>query len=124
MNITPANAAVNIAIFNRSPARPIYAFSCLRVNRTIAQGCGTLLLNYGSRLAPVLAGLRNPSPRSLGIALASDLAPAQAKVVLQTELQNLIQTIPDATKPRSHPQIIFSISSTDKRPLHTSGLFV
>src|SRR5450755_110271 len=58
-------------------ARPVYVFYCLWDDRASAQGRGTLSLTYGNRLAPVLAGLRNPGQRSLEIALTGDLDATQ-----------------------------------------------
>jgi hypothetical protein len=49
-------------------------------------------LNYGSRLAPVLAGLRNPGQRSLEIALDGAENQDQAEAALRDELQKLIRT--------------------------------
>ncbi len=69
---------------------PVYVFYCLWDDRTSAQGRGTLALNYGSRLAPVLAGLRNPGQRSLEIALTGNLEAAQAEAAFQNQLQKII----------------------------------
>jgi exosortase len=71
---------------------PVYVFYCLWDDRTSAQGRGTLTLNYGSRLAPVLAGLRNPGQRSLEIALTGNLDAAQAEAAFQHQLQKIIQS--------------------------------
>jgi len=70
---------------------PVYVFYCLWDDRTSAQGRGTLALNYGSRLVPVLAGLRNPGQRSLEIALTGNLDAAQAEAAFQHQLQKIIQ---------------------------------
>ena len=74
--------------------QPVYVFYCLWDDRTSAQGRDTLMLNYGNRLAPVLAGLRNPGQRSLEIALTGALDPAQAQAAFQRELPSLIRTAP------------------------------
>jgi hypothetical protein len=71
--------------------RPVYVFYCLWDDRTSAQGRGTLSLNYGTRLSPVLAGLRNPGQRSLEIALTGNLDAAQAEAAFQDQLQKIIQ---------------------------------
>jgi exosortase len=75
-------------------ARPVYVFYCLWDDRASAQGRGTLSLTYGNRLAPVLAGLRNPGQRSLEIALTGDLEATQAEAALQNQLQKIIQGAP------------------------------
>jgi len=71
--------------------QPVYVFYCLWDDRTSAQGRGTLMLNYGNRLAPVLAGRRNPGQRSLEIALTGNLEEPQAEAALQNQLQKIIQ---------------------------------
>ena len=71
-------------------SRPVYVFYCLWDDRASAQGRGTLTLNYGSRLAPVWLGLRNPGQRSLEIALSGDLDASQAEAALQFQVQNII----------------------------------
>ena len=63
-------------------------------DRTSAQGRGTLSLNYGNRLAPVLAGLRNPGQRSLEIAVTGNLNESQAAAAFQNQLQKIIQSQP------------------------------
>lgn len=63
-------------------------------DRTSAQGRGALSLNYGNRLAPVLAGLRNPGQRSLKIALTGNLNEAQARTAFQNQLQKIIEREP------------------------------
>ncbi len=74
--------------------KPVHVFYCLWDDRTSAQGRGTLSLNYGNRLAPVLAGLRNPGQRSLEIALTGNLNEAQAAAAFQNQLQEIIQSAP------------------------------
>ena len=73
---------------------PVFVFYCLWDDRTRAQGRGTLSLNYGNRLAPVFAGLRNPGQRSLEIALTGNLTESQAEAVLQNQLEQIIQGEP------------------------------
>ena len=51
-------------------------------------------LTYGNRLAPVLAGLRNPGQRSLEIAVAGPDNATEAEVALRTELEKLIMSKP------------------------------
>jgi len=72
--------------------KPFYIFYCLWDDRTSTQGRGTRSLNYGSRLGPVLAGLRNPGQRSLEIALTGNLNEFQAEAAFQTQLQKTIQS--------------------------------
>ncbi len=71
--------------------RPVFVFYCLWNDRANAQGFETMLLTYGNRLAPVLAGLRNPGQRSLEIAVAGLDSPDQARAELRRELQKLVR---------------------------------
>ena len=72
-------------------ARPFYVFYCLWDDRAGAQGFQTMGLAYGNRLAPVLAGLRNPGQRSLEIAVAGPDSAAAAEAALRYELEKLIK---------------------------------
>jgi hypothetical protein len=63
-------------------------------DRASAQGRGTLSLTYGNRLAPVLAGLRNPGQRSLEIAMTGVLDATQAEAAFRNQLQKIIQGRP------------------------------
>jgi exosortase/archaeosortase family protein len=74
--------------------KPVFVFYCLWDDRTSAQGRGTLALTYGNRLAPVLAGLRNPGQRSLEIALTGNLDATQAETALQNQLKKTIESVP------------------------------
>jgi len=49
-------------------------------------------LNSFTRLAPVLAGLRNPGQRSLEIAMTGAFDEAQAETIFKNELQNIIRS--------------------------------
>lgn len=79
--------------------RPVYVFYCLWDDRASTQGRGTLLLTYGNRLAPVLAGLRNPGQRSLEIALTGDLDATQAEAAFQSQFKKMIQSGPVNPRP-------------------------
>src|ERR1035437_3723045 len=70
--------------------RPVYVFYCLWDDRTSAQGRGTMSLTYGNRLAPVLAGLRNPGQRSLEIAVTGVADAGAAENALRAELEKIL----------------------------------
>ena len=70
--------------------RPFYVFYCLWDDRASVQGFQTMGLSYGRRLAPVLAGLRNPGQRSLEIAVSGPANTAEAEAALRAELEKLI----------------------------------
>jgi hypothetical protein len=71
-------------------ARPFFVFYCLWDDRAVTQTFQTMALTYGNRLAPVLAGLRNPGERSLEIAVSgADDAP-DAEAAVKQELEKLI----------------------------------
>ena len=74
--------------------QPFFVFYCLWDDRASAQGFETMGLTYGNRLAPVLAGLRNPGQRSLEIAIAGLDNPAEAEAALRAELERLITSKP------------------------------
>jgi hypothetical protein len=63
-------------------------------DRASAQGFKTMGLTYGNRLAPVLAGLRNPGQRSLEIAVAGPDNTAEAETALRAELGKIIVAKP------------------------------
>ena len=71
-------------------AGPLHVFYCLWDDRAVARGFAATSLNYGSRLAPVLAGLRNPGQRSLEIAIWRAADVAAAEDALRNELKQLI----------------------------------
>lgn len=73
-------------------ARPFYVFYCLWDDRASVQGFQTMGLSYGRRLAPVLAGLRNPGQRSLEISVAGPTSAADAEAAVRVELKKLIVT--------------------------------
>ena len=70
--------------------QPFFVFYCLWDDRASAQGFETMSLTYGSRLAPVLAGLRNPGQRSLEIAVSGPDTAAEAGAAVRAELEKLI----------------------------------
>jgi len=72
--------------------KPFYVFYCLWDDRTSAEGRSTMHLNSFTRLAPVLAGLRNPGQRSLEIAMTGAFDEAQAETLFKNELQKIIQS--------------------------------
>jgi hypothetical protein len=61
-------------------------------NRATAQEFQTASLTFGSRLAPVFAGLRNPGQRSLEIAVNDANSADEAKNILRLELEKIINT--------------------------------
>jgi hypothetical protein len=61
-------------------------------DRASAQGFETMGLTYGNRLAPVLAGLRNPGQRSIEIAVSGPDNAAAAEADLRAELEKLIKS--------------------------------
>jgi exosortase/archaeosortase family protein len=71
-------------------ARPLFVFYCLWDDRASAQGFATMELTYGNRLAPVLAGLRNPGQRSLEIAVAGPASAAGAEAAVRAELEKIL----------------------------------
>lgn len=84
-----------------STPRPFYVFYCLWDDRASVQGFQTMGLTYGNRLAPVLAGLRNPGQRSLEIAVTGPADAVEAENALHAELKKLIVTEPTAVPPRA-----------------------
>ena len=72
--------------------RPFFVFYCLWDDRAGAQGFETMSLTYGNRLAPVLAGLRNPGQRSLEIAVSGPDNAAEAETTVRAELEKLIKS--------------------------------
>jgi hypothetical protein len=72
--------------------RPFFVFYCLWDDRASAQGFETMSLTYGNRLAPVLAGLRNPGQRSIEIAVSGPDNAAEAEADLRAELEKLIKS--------------------------------
>lgn len=77
-------------VLDTSP--PAFVFYCLWDDRASVQGFQTMGLNYGRRLAPVLAGLRNPGQRSLEIAVSGPDNAAAAEAALRAELGKLIRS--------------------------------
>ena len=71
--------------------RPLFVFYCLWDDRAAAQGFETMTLTYGNRLAPVLAGLRNPGQRSIEIAVSGPDNAAAAVAAVRAELEKLIK---------------------------------
>jgi exosortase len=65
-------------------------FYCLWNDRATEQGFASMGLNYANRLAPVLAGLRNPGQRSIEIAIRGIADESDAKAALQLELETII----------------------------------
>jgi exosortase/archaeosortase family protein len=74
--------------------QPLFVFYCLWDDRASAQGFETMELTYGNRLAPVLAGQRNPGQRSLEIAVAGPDNTADAEAAVRAELEKLITSKP------------------------------
>ncbi len=75
--------------------RPLFVFYCLWDDRASEQGFQTASLTWGSRLAPVLAGLRNPGQRSLEIAVAGADDFNAAETAVRAELVKLIVVKPE-----------------------------
>jgi exosortase/archaeosortase family protein len=74
--------------------QPFFVFYCLWDDRANAQGFETMGLTYGNRLAPVLAGQRNPGQRSLEIAVTGPDNAAEAEAAVHAELERLITSKP------------------------------
>ena len=73
--------------------RPFYVFYCLWNDRGMTEQFAMESMNYGNRLASVLAGLRNSGQRSLEIAVGGvNLNAAQAEAAFQNQLQKIIQS--------------------------------
>jgi exosortase len=70
--------------------RPFFVFYCLWDDRAAAQTFETMSLTYGKRLAPVLAGLRNPGERSIEIAVTGVNDAPSAEAAVKLELGKLI----------------------------------
>jgi hypothetical protein len=70
--------------------RPFYVGYCLWDDRASAQGFETASLDWGSRLAPVRAGLRNPGQRSLEIAVNGVDNANEAGNALRAELEKIV----------------------------------
>jgi exosortase len=70
--------------------RPFFVFYCLWDDRSGAQGFDTEFLTWGSRLAPVRAGLRNPGQRSLEIAVSGADGFGEAETAVRVELEKII----------------------------------
>jgi exosortase len=79
---------------------PSYVFYCLWDDRATAQGFATASLTWGSRLAPVMAGRRNPGQRSLEMALTGNLDESQAEAAFKNQLQKIIQVGSDRPEAR------------------------
>ncbi len=71
--------------------RPYFVFYCLWDDRSSAQGFETAFLTYGSRLAPVLAGLRNPGQRSIEIAVGGVDDFDAAETAVRDELGKILK---------------------------------
>ena len=74
--------------------QPLFVFYCLWDDRASAQGFETMELTYGNRLAPVLAGQRNPGQRSLEIAVSGPDSAGEAEAAVRAELERLITAKP------------------------------
>jgi exosortase len=70
--------------------RPFYVFYCLWDDRANTQTNMTMGLTYGNRLAPVIAGLRNPGQRSIEISVTGPDDIPTAEYALKTELEKLV----------------------------------
>ena len=73
---------------------PTFIYYCLWDDRASEQGLPTMRLNYRNRLAPVLAGLRNPGQRSLEIMVTGSPDEPSARRAVQQELEHIIQVGP------------------------------
>ncbi|HEX9045993.1 MAG TPA: exosortase/archaeosortase family protein [Verrucomicrobiae bacterium] len=71
-------------------SEPSFIYYCLWDDRASAQGFQTVILDYGHRLAPVWAGLRNPGQRSLELSLSGANTPAEAEAAVRKMLPKLI----------------------------------
>ena len=73
-------------------ARPFFVFYCLWDDRAGTQGFEVMGLSYGNRLAPVLAGQRNPGQRSIEIAVIGPETAAAAETAVRAELGKMIRS--------------------------------
>jgi len=74
--------------------QPFFVFYCLWDDRAAEQTFQTMSLTYGNRLAPVLAGLRNPGERSLEIAVTGVGDAPGAEAAVKAELPKLVSRQP------------------------------
>ncbi len=74
---------------------PLHVFYCLWDDRATAQTFQSASLTYASRLAPVLAGRRNPGQRSLEVAITGYQSVEDARAALAPELEKLIRVEPN-----------------------------
>jgi hypothetical protein len=72
--------------------QPLFVFYCLWDDRAQARDFNTKSLGYGSRLAPVLAGRRNPGQRSLEIVVGGVADAAAAQTAVRAELEKILIT--------------------------------
>jgi exosortase len=72
-------------------SRPLFVYYCLWDDCSKAEGFSTMDLTAGNRLAPVLAGLRNPGQRSLEILVAGPDNAASAEAAVRAGLQKLVK---------------------------------
>jgi hypothetical protein len=70
---------------------PVHVFYCLWEDRANAQYFRTTSMSYANRLAPVLAGRRNPGQRSLEIAISGITDQGEADAALTRKLESLIK---------------------------------
>jgi hypothetical protein len=70
---------------------PLFVFYCLWDDRANAQTFATTRMGYASRLAPVIAGRRNPGQRSLELAVSGVANQQEAEMALASELAKLIR---------------------------------
>jgi len=71
-------------------SRPLHVFYCLWDDLAGDRSFDTMTLSYGNRLAPVLAGRRNPGQRSIEIAVWGSADTEAAAAAAQKELEKLV----------------------------------
>ena len=71
--------------------QPFYIFYCLWNDRLNTSGPGATYLSFwGNKLAPVLAGIRNPGYRSLEIAVGGVTSAGEAESAMRAELEKIL----------------------------------
>lgn len=75
----------------QGPGGVLYVYYCLWQDRGARREFDTELMTYGSRLGPVLAGIRNSGQRSIELAVAGIADESQAEAALKSQLEKLIK---------------------------------
>jgi len=70
---------------------PVFVFYCLWEDRAHDQAFETTMLNYGTRLGPVLEGRRNVGQRSLEITVRGIGNAKEAEAAVQRQLEKLVK---------------------------------